>query len=80
MQTGVAVTPDYTALLVGLAMTCPLGQDNPVDCPLHEIRELSLAERFKWVKARTRDEAQNILSYHTHCCPRMQDALRSVKA
>ena len=68
----VAVAPDYTALLMGLAMNCPMGQDNPVECPLHSIRHRTLAQRFEWAKSRTREEAANIVGYHKHCCPRMK--------
>lgn len=72
MPTEVATIHDYTARLMGLAMVCPVSSENPTDCPLHEIRHLPLAQRFAWVKARTRQEAENLLSYHQHCCPRMQ--------
>ena len=58
------------ALLMGLAVACPVGQDNPADCPLHEVRDLPLIQRVAWVKARTQDEVKNILSYHRTCCPR----------
>ena len=43
----VAAAPDYTALLMGLAMNCPMGQDNPVECPLHPIRHWPLVQRFE---------------------------------
>jgi len=76
MPTEVAATPDFAAMLMGLAMICPVGQDNPVQCPLHKVRELSLVQRFEWAKSRTRAEAENILSYHKHCCPRMQQQAR----
>ena len=72
MQTEIAATANYTAMLMGLAMNCPVGHDNPVECPLHRVRHLSLVQRFEWAKSQTRQEAENILSYHIFCCPQMQ--------
>ena len=71
------VAPDDLAMLMGLAVSCPAGQDKPVDCPLHEIRDLPLVQRFAWMKLRTREEANNILSYHRTICPTMRQLKRS---
>ena len=76
MQPEFAAIPDYTARLMGLAMACPVGQDNPVECPLHMVRHLSLVKRFEWAKSRTREEAENIFGYHKRCCRRLQNQAR----
>lgn len=35
----------------GLVMACPVNNNdpNPLSCPLHNVRLLSIAERFQWV-------------------------------
>jgi hypothetical protein len=53
------------AYVVGLAVACPINQDNPVDCPLHELRSQSFQDRLKWVKALD-DESLYLLAQH-HC-------------
>ncbi len=75
-ETEFSVPANQAAWLMGLAMTCPVGKDNPSQCPLHEIRNLPLAQRFDWVRSLASLEADNILGYHTYCCPRMQDEAR----
>lgn len=55
------------ARLVGLLMECPVSGGNPADCPLHEIRLLPLADKFKWARSRTREEADAIFTRHANC-------------
>ncbi len=70
MRTTFAGIPDYTAEFIGLAMTCPIELANPPDCPFHEIRKMSVLERFQWLRNHTRLQAENLLCYHANCCPR----------
>ena len=56
--------------LFGLAITCPVVQDNPPDCPLYNVREMPLVQRLEWAKSRTREEAEAVLHNHS-CCHRL---------
>ena len=58
---------DFASRLVGLAIACPVEQNNPTDCPLHDIRLLTLQERLNWVKSCTRKEAEGIFRQHSSC-------------
>ena len=66
-----APAPTRTRLIdptvFGLCMACPITQDNPVTCPLHEIRKRSLAERAEWVCTRSEGEMAEIKRQHSAC-------------
>ena len=60
--------------LVALAVSCPLADDNPPDCPLHQLRLLSAREILDWLEGLSADEAQFILRYHECCLARQLEA------
>ena len=52
----------------GLLIACPLDDDpNPPDCPLHDLRLLSIEERFKWVDALSDEECVRYYLAHKQC-------------
>jgi hypothetical protein len=55
------------AYIVGLAVACPLNQDNPVDCPLHELRSKSFHERLTWINSLDDDHLKRLASHHCSC-------------
>jgi hypothetical protein len=69
-QESSAFPQEYLGRLVGLAVACPVGKDNPTDCPLHELRRLPMVERFEWSRAQTIEEAVTLWARHTSC-PRL---------
>lgn len=64
-------TQDDLASLIayafGLCMACPWNQDNPPDCPLHELRLLPYAHRLAWIKACTREQLLALCQHHCAC-------------
>ena len=51
----------------GLTVACPVAQDNPAGCPLHEIRRLPASTRLAWIKAISVTELQTIVLRHRSC-------------
>lgn len=52
----------------GLVIECPLnGDPNPSDCPLHDIRLLSIKERFEWVDQLSDEQCVWYYRYHQKC-------------
>ena len=51
---------------VGLLMECPL-EDNPLDCPLHEQRNLPFTDKFNWLQSLSDPELTYIYSNHCEC-------------
>lgn len=60
------LAPVYERLLA-IASACPLAEDDPIDCPLHELRRLNKAEVRRWLTGLTTDEQRYLLCYH-ECC------------
>ena len=50
-----------------LTVKCPFSNDNPRDCPLHEIRRQSLSIRSTWVNEMRDEEIQSIYHVHVAC-------------
>ncbi len=57
-----------TAEVLGLLTACPWTQSNPVDCRLHEMRKIPLAELYAMIRHASSDE---LLSFAEVChdCP-----------
>ena len=56
--------------LTRILLSCPhahIGDPNPRECPLHEIRKRSLRERLAWVRTLDRDVVSRILENHSWC-------------
>lgn len=58
------------ARLTGLLMACPIGQDNPPDCPLHALRQQPVRDRFLWLGHLPRSQMNGLLEQHTECYAR----------
>ncbi len=54
-------------LVFGLTVTCPFSNDNPSDCPLYKVRQLSLKERKSWVNGLTNEECKETYERHVKC-------------
>ncbi len=52
--------------IFGLTMACPM-DDKPIDCPLHEIRLLSVEDRFDWVENLSSEKCVEIYLFHEQC-------------
>ena len=52
--------------IFGLTMACPV-DEKPADCPLHDIRLLSIEDRFDWVEKLSSDECVKIYHHHEQC-------------
>jgi len=67
-------TPDGLGTAVcTLLGGCPLTGDNPVNCPLHGVRELEPAEARAWLARLSPAEQEFLLIYH-NCCAMAQVA------
>lgn len=53
----------------GLIMACPMDKQspNPTDCPLHDIRLLSVEERIKWLDELSGNKCRELYQYHNNC-------------
>lgn len=56
---------EQTALF--LSDNCPVDLTNPVICPLHDLRNLPLAERQRWVAGLTLKDLKYLVQYHETC-------------
>ncbi|MBI2516679.1 MAG: hypothetical protein HYV95_07155 [Opitutae bacterium] len=50
-----------------LTVACPFSQDNPPDCPLCNIRKLSLKARIVWVNSLAPEVMEGLLQFHADC-------------
>jgi hypothetical protein len=73
-----SLEPDYIRGLVReLIPRCPWTQDNPTDCPLHPVRQLSSYHRTEWVNALSPQAAEDMFVRHWHCLERKVLARRA---
>jgi len=54
-------------LFRGLLVTCPLTQSNPPECPLHEIRKMSLSDRYELANLISDEVALKLIDCHKKC-------------
>lgn len=52
--------------LHGRILRCPLG-NNPEDCPLHDIRKMSVEDRLAWLNSKTNKEVLELFGQHIDC-------------
>ena len=55
------------AYVMGLAVACPVDQDNPSDCPLHMLRQKAMRDRLAWVKSLANEDLRKIATTHCAC-------------
>lgn len=60
--------------IFGLTMECPT-MGNPEECQLHEIRKLSIKDRFEWVESLTLDKCKELYDNHKECFYKRKQAL-----
>ena len=53
--------------VLSLAMSCPVNDCNPEECPLYHIRHLDLDERLEWFKNLSDEELIYLNAYHFVC-------------
>ena len=53
--------------LYGRVLHCSEEEENPEDCPLHELRQLPVEERMTWLESRTDEDVEAIFRYHLQC-------------
>jgi len=58
---------ELLAKVFGLTVACPSDQGNPCDCPLHEVRKLSLRERHEWARGLSEADMRVLIGYHEKC-------------
>ncbi|MFN3407377.1 MAG: hypothetical protein ACK45B_00140 [Limisphaerales bacterium] len=55
------------AELAELLEGCPVGHDNPADCPLCRVRRLGRARRERWFAALNEEDLAYLATYHAIC-------------
>lgn len=50
-----------------LTLACPHSSLDPEACPLHDVRQLSEAERHKWVGRLADEDLEYLTFYHRVC-------------
>jgi hypothetical protein len=63
------------AYIVGLAVACPMNQDNPSQCPFHEWRQKSMNERYTWINSLSDGELRRLANHHCSCLATKEDSL-----
>jgi hypothetical protein len=63
--------------ILTLAMSCPVDQCNPEDCPLFKVRQMELTRRLRWFDTLSDDDLLYLNAYHFVC---MKTKLESRKA
>ena len=58
---------ELEARVFGLAVACPCDQGNPIDCPLYEIRKMSLRQRHVWAHSQSEEDMRALLEHHEKC-------------
>lgn len=53
--------------ILSLALTCPVEQCNPQDCPLYNVRQLELPQRLQWFRELSDDDLAYLNAYHFVC-------------
>lgn len=66
---------EQTALF--LSDNCPVDLTNPLICPLHDLRRLSLIERQRWVSGLTLKDLRYLVQYHETCAIERRRSLPS---
>jgi hypothetical protein len=72
---------DLRKQVAGLLAACPLvmhpaGCENPLTCPLFQIRHLSTRARKCWLASLNQVDLQYLLDYHRVCFPCGMEKLR----
>lgn len=62
-----ALREKLQAQVWALTTACPVQQDNPVGCPLHDIRLRSVTARIEWFKSMSTTELQTLMTRHLAC-------------
>lgn len=52
--------------MYGRILRCPV-EDQPEDCPLKSVREMSVEERIAWMESKTDDELVELHLHHKRC-------------
>ena len=63
--------------ILHVAVNCPVAQSEPIDCPLHEVREMELRERLKWLNRLPDDDLSYLAAYHCVCFKFKSELLRA---
>lgn len=50
----------------GRLFRCLIGE-NPIDCPLHEVRLMPVEDRLIWLGSQTDEEVEALFHNHIHC-------------
>ena len=58
---------DNTEKVFVLSLGCTIDGGNPTDCPLHDLRKISVPERLKAVQGMSEDAKLKVLEYHKKC-------------
>ena len=53
--------------LLGVLNACPVDSCNPVECPLHCLRQMEYARRLQWLQALNRSDLEYLAAYHYVC-------------
>ena len=53
--------------LLELAVTCPVEQCNPMDCPLQQVRRMDLGRRLEWFQSLSDEDLAYLNAYHYVC-------------
>lgn len=57
---------DHRTYVMNLLFGCPLGCEAP-NCPLHEVRQRPVHERFDYLHTLSPQQISNIVYYHESC-------------
>lgn len=64
-----SIAEEARIAMSGRILRCPI-DDNPEDCPLHEIRKIPLEERIAWLDSKSDEEVVDLYRRHVKCLRR----------
>ena len=66
MSSTMSLAEEARLALHGRILRCPFG-GNPIECPLHEIRKLSVEKRVAWLASKSDEEVIELYELHNAC-------------
>ncbi len=63
-------------LIFGLTEKCPFSEDNPTNCPLHEVRNYSTEKRLTLINQLTYQDKLLLFENHKGCLLKKEEIIK----
>ena len=58
---------DIRTLMSGLLFSCPYSEDNPTECPFHELRNKTSSEIYHEIQKLSNEKKEELVKKHKLC-------------